>query len=51
MQNKIERLEYYSSSTENSYVWVRHPNQDDIIEKINEILEYINSKEATYNQE
>lgn len=51
MQNKIEKLEYYSSCAKDSYCWVRHPNEDDIIDKINEIIEYINNKEDVNNAE
>ena len=52
MQNKIEKLEYYSSSTiKNPHVWIRHPNEDDIVDKINEIIEYINNKEDINNAE
>lgn len=43
----IEKLEYYSSgstSRDGLYVlWERHPNQEDIVEKINEIIDYINN--------
>lgn len=51
MQNKIEKLEYYSSYTKDSYGWIRHPNEDDIVDKINEIIEYINNKEDVNNAE
>lgn len=38
---KIDKLEYYSSSN-NGYVWERHPNKDDIVKKINEIIDTLN---------
>lgn len=39
---KIEKLEYYSSSSDGC-IWERHPTYDDIVNKINEIIEVINN--------
>ena len=38
---KIDKLKYYSTSP-NGYYWIEHPNKDDVINKINEIIDYIN---------
>ena len=35
---KIDKLEYYSTSND-KHVWERHPNKDDIVKKINEIID------------
>lgn len=40
---KIEKLEYYSSSKE-GYIWERHPNIEDITDKINEIIDKLNER-------
>ena len=44
---RIEKLESYSTSND-GYYWIRHPNNDDIVNKINEIIEYINNNVACY---
>ena len=49
MRNEIEKLEYYSSSPDGR-ICIIHPTLDDIVDKINEIIDLIN-KEATYNAE
>lgn len=41
---KIEKLEYYSSSRD-GYTFERHPNIDDITDKINEIIDKLNEKD------
>ena len=41
----IEKLTYCSTGTamrDGSIFWERHPNQDDIVEKINEIIDFLN---------
>lgn len=38
---KIDKLEYYSTSNDR-YIWERHPNKDDIVKKINEIIDALN---------
>lgn len=40
----IEKLEYYSSRAErgNAVVWVRHPDLDDLVDKVNELIDVIN---------
>ena len=45
MQNKIEKLSEYTSSPD-GYSCYRHPNAIDLMEKINEIIDYINEKEG-----
>lgn len=45
---KIEKLESYSTSND-GYYWIRHPNQDDIVNKINEIIDYLNNNAAYHN--
>lgn len=49
MQNKIEKLEYYNSSLDGR-TCTNHPNFDDIVDKLNEIIDFLN-KETTYNAE
>lgn len=42
---KIEKLEYYTGGTthrDGSLSWERHPNNDDIVNKINEIIDKLN---------
>ena len=41
--NKIEKLTYYSSS-EDGYNWVRHPTIDDVVAKINELIDILNGE-------
>lgn len=41
---KIEKLEYYSSSRD-GYTFERHPNIDDITDKINEIIDKLNERD------
>lgn len=43
LQNKIEKLKYYSSS-EDDYNWVRHPTIDDVVAKINELIDILNGE-------
>jgi len=43
MQNKIEKLEYYNSSPDGR-TCVNHPNFDDIIDKLNEIIDFLNKE-------
>ena len=39
---KIGRLEAYSTS-DDGYYWYDHPTKSDIIEKINEIVDFLNN--------
>lgn len=41
---RIEKLEYYSSSRD-GYTFERHPNIDDITDKINEIIDKLNERD------
>lgn len=43
----IERLNQYRSSKDGIH-WYDCPTRNDIIEKINEIIDYINNNEACY---
>ena len=43
MPNKIEKLEYYSGSSDGRN-WVRHPNLDDVVDKLNEIIDLLNKE-------
>lgn len=44
MQNKIEKLEYYSGSPDGR-IWIEHPNLVDVIDKINELIDLLNKEE------
>lgn len=39
----IEKLETYSTSSMDGRYCVRHPNAEDFMDKINEIIDYIES--------
>lgn len=41
---QIEKLRQYKTS-DDGYYWIQHPTGDDIVDKINEIIDYINSSE------
>lgn len=41
----IEKLETYSTSSMDGRYCVRHPNAEDFMDKINEIIDYIESLE------
>lgn len=41
--NKIEKLTYYSSSKD-GYNWDRHPTIDDVVAKINELIDILNGE-------
>jgi len=41
--NKIEKLTYYRTS-EDGYCWVEHPNIDDVVNKINELIDILNGE-------
>lgn len=41
---QIEKLREYKTS-DDGYYWIQHPTGDDIVNKINEIIDYINSSE------
>lgn len=43
LHNKIEKLKYYSSS-EDGNNWIRHPTTDDIVTKINELIDILNGE-------
>ena len=45
----IEKLENYSSSLDGIW-WQRHPNKDDIVDKIHEIIDKINELETRLNE-
>lgn len=42
---KIEKLDYYSTSPD-GYHWIQHPTKDDVVNKINEIIDFINKSES-----
>ena len=42
---QIEKLERYSTS-DDGCLWYDHPTKSDMINKINEIIDYINSAES-----
>ncbi len=44
MPNKIKKLEYYSGSPDGR-IWIRHPNLDDVVDKINELIDLLNKEE------
>lgn len=46
---QIEKLESYSTS-DDGYYWIRHPNNDDIVNKINEIIDCLNNAKTTCNK-
>ena len=52
-EKMIERLEYYSSGVErgNAVVWVRHPDLDDLVDKVNELIDVINEMEQKRGQD
>lgn len=39
---KIDKLEYYSTLNDRWDVWEKHPDKDDIVKKINEIINVLN---------
>lgn len=42
----IEKLQQYkTSSKENPWIWIEHPNIEEIADKVNEIIDYLNSIE------
>ena len=43
MQNEIEKLEYYSSSPDGIHCII-HPTLDDVVNKINEIIDLLNKE-------
>lgn len=43
---QIEKLRRYKTSDDGCY-WYERPTRDDIIDKINEIIDYINAAEMT----
>ena len=50
MQNEIEKLEYYYSTSLDGRTCINHPNLNDIIDKLNEIIDFLN-KEIIDNAE
>lgn len=43
----IEKLQQYkTSSKENPWMWIEHPDTEEIINKINEIIDYLNNIEG-----
>ena len=44
MAKKIERLEFHTGSNDGQ-TWIRHPNFDDVVDKVNEIIEQLNGAE------
>ena len=49
MLNKIEKLEVYSTSPDGT-CWITHPTTKDFMDKINEIIDYLNKKEEPTNE-
>jgi hypothetical protein len=47
---QIERLRRYKTS-DDGYHWYSVPTEDDVINKINEIIDYINSVDASCFEE
>ena len=43
---QIEKLREYKTSND-GYYWIQHPTCDDIVDKVNEIIDYINSVDAS----
>lgn len=43
LPNKIEKLQYYRSSKDGVY-WVTHPNLNDVVDKINELIDILNGE-------
>ena len=41
--NKIEKLTYYRTS-EDGYNWINHPNLNDVVDKINELIDILNGE-------
>ena len=41
--NKIEKLQYYRTS-EDGYYWTSHPTIDDVVAKINELIDILNGE-------
>lgn len=44
MECKIEKL-FRCSSSPDGYIWIQHPTNEDLMNKINEIIDYINNME------
>ena len=43
MRNEIEKIEYYSSSPDGRN-YIIHPTLDDVVNKINEIIDLLNKE-------
>ena len=43
---QIEKLRRYKTSDDGYYL-IQHPTGDDIVDKVNEIIDYINSVDAS----
>ena len=42
MAERIEKLDYYSTAKDGCE-WVLHPTEGDIVDKINELIDYLNT--------
>lgn len=48
----ITKLEYFSGGVQygNNILWRRHPDLDDVVEKVNEMIEILNQLERKLNE-